>query len=99
MRAKRITERSLKRLGACADQRRRFAEAWPKGAVVGIRAIRKAARLGFDLDWVAEHFLRTPAWAEYDRVTAAARAEYDRVRADELWRLLSKRENRINLDE
>jgi len=75
-----ITKTLLRRKGACADQIDKFVELFPEGVVVTETLCIEHASV-FSWDWAASHLLSPPAFAEYNRVTAAALAEYVRVRA------------------
>jgi len=88
----RVTAQMLRDRNACEDQVAIFEREWPDGVNVGIRAARKAVKLGLDLEWFAETFLPpaawadyekaiAPAWADYEKATAAARAEYRKATA------------------
>ena len=78
--ATQITLRMLREREACDKQVELFRSLFGDAVeVTEDAAVAVADR--FDWDWAARHFLKAPAGAEYDRVTAAAGAEYDRVRA------------------
>ena len=68
--------RKIQALGACAD-----AIEWAKGYDTYPAMIAACERLDW-LEWLLSHF--SPAWAEYERVTAPALAEYERVTAPAL---------------
>ena len=78
-----ITLELLEQNGACADQRRLFAETFPKGANVNTRNLSKAQKVGLDVLWLAQ-LLPEGRKAECDKVRDAARAEYEKVR-DAAW--------------
>ena len=84
---KRITVEMLNAHSACADQLRKFAKVFPKGAPVSMRSLAKAQKAGLDV-FFCECLLAGPAWAEYHRVTGQALAEYHRVR----WQALAEYE-------
>ena len=84
----RITADWLRQQGACADQVAIFAQHWPKGATITLRGLHKAARVGLDLDWLAERILNPTAWATYDAARAPAWATYNAARATALWSTL-----------
>ncbi|GMV07384.1 MAG: hypothetical protein AMXMBFR53_36590 [Gemmatimonadota bacterium] len=67
---KRITAKYLTKLGACEEQVAIVAKEWPIGAPITVPTIRKALRLGLDVDWLASRVLSLDAWAEYERVKA-----------------------------
>lgn len=67
----RVTATMLRRLGACSDQVATVEREWPNGAPVTVATVRKAYRLGLDVDWLANKVLPALALAEYQRVTAA----------------------------
>jgi len=71
----------LEARGACADQVEVFRQHWPNGAKPTIPTLRKAARLGLDLDWFASRFLGVPARAAYEEADAQALAAYREARA------------------
>ena len=84
-----ITLELLEQNGACADQRRLFAETFPNGANVNARNLSKARKAGLDVLWLARLLpegrkaeydkVCGPAWAECDKVCGAALAEYEKV--------------------
>ena len=87
-----ITAQMLRERHACRDQVGLFEATWPNGARLTLANLRKAARLGFDLDWWAGNFLpatalaeykkaAAPALAAYHKATAPARAEYEKATA------------------
>ncbi len=75
-----ITAEFLLKNGACEDQVALVRQHWPHGAPVTVPTLRKAMRLGLDVDWLTR-FLLAPALAEYRKVTAPAWAEYVKARA------------------
>ena len=80
-----ITAEMLEASGACSDQVAVFRKHWPNGARPLLRTIKKAARLGLDLDWFARRFLTAPAWAAYLEATAPALAAYYEATATALY--------------
>jgi len=68
----RVTAQMLRDRNACEDQVAIFEREWPDGVNVGIRAARKAVKLGLDLEWFAETFLPPAAWADYEKAIAPA---------------------------
>ena len=77
MTPKRITMAWLREQGACKDEVARFRRAWPNGVRPNLATARRAARIGFDLGWVAKCLLPARAWAAYEEAVAAARAAYE----------------------
>ena len=81
----RITAEMLETKGACADQVAIFRKHWPEGARPLLRTIKKAARLGLDLDWFACGFLARSALAAYEEATASVLAAYREATAPALY--------------
>ena len=77
----RITKAMLEAHGACSVEVEVFAHTWPKGAVVSLVNLRRAAELGLHLGWFADNFLSGPALRAFDAALAPARQAYDAVRA------------------
>ena len=69
---------------ACAAQLLIVRREWPQGVPLTPLTAQRAVELGLDLEWIADHLLDAPAWADYTRITAKAKAEYDRVTAKAL---------------
>lgn len=78
---KKITLRILKAKGACESQCKRFAALFPDEGVEITEALCIKHADEFNWDWAAQHLLKAPALAEYERVRASAWAEYERVTA------------------
>ena len=66
---------------ACAAQRSIVRREWPLGVPLTPLTAQRAVELGLDLEWIADHLLDAPAWADYKRVRAPAKADYDRATA------------------
>ncbi len=81
---KKITPAYLRRLGACTDQVALVGEHWPNGVPLTVPSMRKAFRLGLDVEWFAQEVLSTEEYDEYERQRAPLRAEYERQQAP-LW--------------
>ena len=88
--ADRITAETLEAKGACSDQVATFRRHWPDGARPLLRTIRKAARLGLDLDWFAEEFLSAPARQEYEKARTQAWREYEKATAPALYAVIKE---------
>ena len=73
-----LTIQTLIDEGACYTQVELFRAKFGTSVRVTQRLCVSVADV-FAWDWAAEHLLSTPAWFEYERVTAPARAEYDRA--------------------
>ena len=61
---------------ACRDQVEIFAREWPKGVVVSLKVLKRAAELQLDIDWFAGRVLRTPLYADYQAKRATLDADY-----------------------
>ncbi len=81
---KRVTAEMLRTMGACSDHVAIVKREWPRGVPLTAASIRKAYRLGLDVEWFAEELLSDDALAEYQKVRAPALAEYEKVRASAL---------------
>jgi hypothetical protein len=79
-----ITAQMLRDKGACSDQVAQFAELFPYGTRVNLRACRRAAKEELDLDWFADHFLTATALAAYKQATAPAWTAYKQAKAPAL---------------
>jgi hypothetical protein len=60
-----ITARKLKAKFACDEQVALFKEHWPKGTEVTEKALRKAHRVGLNLNWFAATFLSNKLLIRY----------------------------------
>ncbi len=78
---KSITLAWLIRQEACDEQVAIFKRVFGVAAEVNAANALLAVEAGMDINWLADHLLSAPAWAEYKRVCAPAREEYERVRA------------------
>ena len=81
---KRVTDKTLRRLGACADQVDQvelFRRTFPDGANPTRKNLLLAASVGLSLDWYASKALSAPLRAEYYRQIALLLAEYDKQAA------------------
>lgn len=67
-----ITAALLRASGACAEQRKAFAELFPQGTEVTLESATACVKAGLDLDWFAGAFLSPAEWATYDVARAAA---------------------------
>jgi hypothetical protein len=83
-----ITPKWLKVHGACPDQVAIVRKHWPKGATLTLVQLRRAARLGLSLSWLAERVLNPAQRAVWGAALVkanlawdAAMAEPNRVRA------------------
>ena len=89
-----VTAEMLRQRGACAAQVAVFRAAWPRGICPSLAACEKAARLGLNLDWFADHCLPAPARQAYEAAMATAWQAYEAAKATALWRVI--REHGIN---
>ena len=80
----RITKAMLEAHGACSVEVEVFAHTWPKGAVVSLVNLRRAAELGLDLGWFAAGFLTGSAKKEFYAGTAPATRAYSKETAPSL---------------
>jgi hypothetical protein len=78
----------LRELGACAEQVEIVEREWPNGVPITVPTIRKAYRLGLDVEWFTRRVLSPDTWAEWEKVTDRAWAEYDKVTTQTLVPLL-----------
>lgn len=77
-----ITAKMLNKHGACASHVRAFESMWPQGAYITSRRVRKAQRLGLNLDWFVGEFCNVSEYEYYrccadwwrDKVAAALAA-------------------------
>jgi hypothetical protein len=81
MKTLRFTSEMLEAKGACLSEVERFRQNWPHGAPASLASFRKAARLGFDLNWLASHFLSAPAQEAYEKAMALAQEAYEKAMA------------------
>ena len=86
MSSRTLTLATLKRLGACSDQREDFARRFGSSVEVTEELCLSVSDV-FDWAWIAQRALSAPALAEYERVCAPAWTEYERVRAATFARL------------
>jgi len=71
----RVTVAKLKRLNACSEQVRLFAELFPDGVDV-TEALCVAHADKFDWDWAARHLLPAPLLVDYKAKRAPLWADY-----------------------
>jgi predicted DsbA family dithiol-disulfide isomerase len=71
-----ITRAWLEDRGACHDQVATFAAEWPDGVEITREALLRAAELGLDLSWFADHVLSEQARQAYDVAIAPALQAY-----------------------
>ena len=69
---KSVTATWLRKKSACPEQVAIFVAEWGKEAPITREDLERAATLKLDLEWLAQRLLPVPAWAEYERVRAAA---------------------------
>jgi cyclopropane fatty-acyl-phospholipid synthase-like methyltransferase len=74
--SKLITVETLRRLHACTDQVKKFAELFPNGVEPTLELCVKHAA-DFDWSWAACNLLTASARAQYDAACASAWAQYD----------------------
>lgn len=60
-----ITRKWLDQHGACKDQADLFERIWPEGVAVTEEALVDAAKVGLNLDWLAERVLLLSVYDEY----------------------------------
>ena len=88
-----ITADMLSEQLACVEQYELFCRTWPKGCKVTLKDCKNAVRLGFDIDWAAQHLLgkaeldayhedvATEWKAFYEAVDPARKEYYESVKA------------------
>ena len=84
-----ITAELLRENGACGEQVALFAATFPAGGTTCARNLRKAAKAGLAIEWLAQlipadrraeyYKACAPAWAEYYKACAAAWAKHDKA--------------------
>ena len=76
-----ITAEMLKAKGACKPQFKEFCTTWPNGCEITLQNCKRAAKLGFNLDWIAKSFLSATVWKAYDEATGSAQKAYNKATA------------------
>ena len=88
-----ITAGMLREQLACTVQYKLFCRTWPDGCKVTLKDCKNAVRLGFDIDWAAQHLLgkaeldayhedvATEWKAFYEAVDPARKEYYESVKA------------------
>ena len=71
-----ITADMLSEHKACTGQYELFCRTWPDGCKVTLKDCKKAVRLGFDIDWAAQHLLGKAELEAYNEAVATARKAY-----------------------
>ena|SRR3990167_2495079 len=71
-----VTARSLKKLGACADQVTLFRRTFPRGCEPTEANLLKAYEIGLNMYWWTFMVLPAPAWAAHREATAPALAAH-----------------------
>ena len=74
---KTITADMLSEHNACTEQYELFCRTWPDGCKVTLKDCKKAVRLGFDIDWAAQHLLGKAELEAYREAIAPARKAYN----------------------
>ena len=75
-----ITAGMLREHNACTEQYKLFCKTWPDGCKVTLKDCKKAVRLGFDIDWAAQHLLGKAELEAYNEAVATAgKAYYEAV--------------------
>ena len=69
---KTITADMLSEHNACTEQYELFCRTWPDGCKVTLKDCKKAVRLGFDIDWAAQHLLGKAELEAYNEAVATA---------------------------
>ena len=77
-----ITGAKLRDREACEDQVCIFEAEWPAGCTITLKALRRAAVLGLDLDWFAHNFLPHSGRKVYDAARAEPSKVYDAAMAE-----------------
>ena len=72
-----ITADMLREQLACTGQYNLFCRTWPDGCKVTLKDCKNAVRLGFDIDWAAQHLLGKAELKAYYEAVALAQKEYD----------------------
>ena len=73
---KTITAEWLTLHNACEEQQVLFEKTWPDGAHVTKKALVRAAKVGLNLEWFAEHVLPRSLDADYQAKRAPLDADY-----------------------
>ena len=73
---KTITSRMLRKARACEEQYELFHATFGDSVEVTESNCLRAAKVGLDIEWAAEHLLSDPAREEYGRAVGPARKEY-----------------------
>ena len=71
-----ITADMLREQLACTGQYKLFCRTWPKGCKVTLKDCKNAVRLGFDIDWAAQHLLGKAELEAYREDVATAVKAY-----------------------
>ena len=75
----------LRRRGACKEQVVLYRKTFGSAPVeVTLARLRKAARVGLDLDWFAEEILKSQVFSEYHEATTPEWRNYGR-KVEEAW--------------
>ena len=72
-----ITAGMLREHNACTEQYKLFCMTWPDGCKVTLKDCKNAVRLGFDIDWAAQHLLGKAELEAYREAIAPARKAYN----------------------
>ena len=76
-----VTRRSLKKLGVCADQVTLFRRTFPRGCEPTEANLLTAYKVGLDVAWWTATVLPAAALAAYEEAAAAALAAYQEAAA------------------
>ena len=74
-----ITADMLSEHNACTEQYKLFCKTWPDGCKVTLKDCKNAVRLGFNIDWAAQHLLGKAELKAYYEAVATARKAHDEV--------------------
>ena len=72
-----ITTKLLERKDACISQVELFQATFGDEAEVTLENCLRAAAVGLDFDWAAQHLLSATARKQYNETVAPARKQYD----------------------
>ena len=72
-----ITADMLSEHKACTVQYKLFCRTWPDGCKVTLEDCKNAVRLGFDIDWAAQHLLGKAELEAFDEAFAPAQKAFD----------------------
>jgi hypothetical protein len=80
-----ITAAALQKCQPCEDQIDLFRKTFPKGVLLTLANLRRAAMAGLNLDWFVQYFCTAPAEKAFQEATDTAWKAFQEAKATAVW--------------